>query len=249
MNDKKWFIHGMKHGIPIAMGYFAVSLTIGIAAEKAGIEPVQAALMSALMHASAGQFAAIAVIGGGAGLLEMMITTVVVNLRYILMSCALSQKIDPKRSHIHRFFMGHYMTDELFGISIANDGAVNPFYFYGAAAVAGPSWTIGTYLGALLGGILPAGVINAFGIALYAMFIAIIIPPARKNRVLAVLVTVSMAASFLFNVIPLLRDISSSMRTIILTLVIAAGAAIICPVKQTGNQENTVSLPENGGTV
>ena len=232
MNNRTWFRKGLKDGIPIALGYFAVSFALGITAKEAGISPLQAGCMSALMLASAGQFAAINVIAAGNTLIQMAITTLVVNLRYILMSSSLSQKLDKNMSFIHRLLLPCYVTDEIFGIASNVEGRLNPFYNYGAAAVAVPGWTLGTIIGAAVGAILPARVEAALGVALYGMFLAVIIPGARKNRFIAVLVTVSMIASFLFAKLPVVSSVPSSMQIIILTVVIAALAALIKPIEE-----------------
>ena len=227
-----WFRKGLKDGIPIALGYFAVSFALGITAKEAGISPLQAGCMSALMLASAGQFAAINVIAASNTLLQMAITTFVVNLRYILMSSSLSQKLDKNMSFIHRLLLPCYVTDEIFGIASNVEGRLNPFYNYGAAAVAVPGWTLGTIIGAAVGAILPSRVEAALGVALYGMFLAVIIPGARKDRFLAVLVTVSMVASFLFAKLPVISSVPSSMQIIILTVVIAAVAAFVHPMEE-----------------
>lgn len=226
------FLKGMKDGIPIAMGYLAVAFTLGIAAKNANMTGLQAAVMSFSMHASAGEFAAITMIATQAGFLEMVFTEIVVNLRYILMSCAFSQKLDAKMPFYHRFFLAFDMTDEIFGISMATEGKLNPFYTYGAMAVALPGWVSGTFLGVVLGNILPSQVLSALNIALYGMFLAIIIPAAKKSRVISGLIIVTMLASTLFAVLPGIRELSSGIRIIILTLLIAGAAAFLFPIKE-----------------
>ena len=230
MSNKQWFLKGMKHGVPIATGYFAVSLTLGMAAAKAGITPLEATLMSLLMHASAGQFAAISLIAAGAGYVEMILTEVVVNLRYILMSCALSQKIRRDIPFFHRFLVAYDVTDEIFGISVAVEDKLNPFYTYGAMSVASPGWALGTLIGALLGDIMPERLLSAMNLALYGMFIAIVVPPAKKSRILTGIVLVSVAASTLFAYLPGIREISSGFQIMILTILIAGIAAWLFPV-------------------
>lgn len=227
---KKEFRRGLRDGIPIGLGYFAVAFSLGISAGNAGISPFQAGLMSFLMHASAGEFAAITVIGTGAGLLEMAVTTLIVNMRYLLMSCALSQKIDRKRSFSHRFLISHFVTDELFGIAMAREGAFAPEYYYGGALVASLGWVSGTVLGALVGNVLPEAISGCLTIALYGMFIAIVLPPAKRSRTLLVVVLSSMLASALFTYLPVVKRLSSGNRIIILTVVIAALAALIKPI-------------------
>ncbi len=227
-----WYKRGLRDGIPIAMGYFAVAFTLGITAKNIGMTPIQAAVSSMLLHASAGQFAAMTVIASGSGYVDMIITTLIVNLRYLLMSCALSQKVGSEMKTGHRMIISYYITDEIFGIASAVEGKLNPFYNYGAASVAGPGWTLGTFLGALLGAVLPDRVGRALGMALYGMFIAIIIPPARKSRIIGGIVIVSMAASFLFSRLPVVCEISEGFKMIILTVLIAGFAAWKFPVKE-----------------
>lgn len=228
----------MHHGVPIGLGYFAVAFTLGITAKNIGLTPLQSALMSFTMHASAGEFAAMTVIAAGSGYLEMAITQLVINLRYLLMSCALSQKVPEKIGVQHRFFISYYITDEIFGISSTVDGKLNPWYTYGAACVASPGWVIGTFLGALVGNILPANVASAMNVALYGMFLAIIIPPARKHRVIAVIVIASMLASSAFTLLSDYLPLSSGMRILILTVVIAGIAAYVHPIEESGEAAN-----------
>lgn len=221
----------MKNGIPIMLGYFAVSFALGIAAKNVGMDAIQAGYMSITMLASAGEFAALNLIASTAGVIEAILTCLVVNLRYFLMSCSLSQKLDPKMKLRHLFLLAHFVTDELFGISIVVDGYLNPFYTYGAALVSAFGWTVGTVLGVIVGNILPLRVANAMGVAMYGMFLAIVIPPAKKDKFLGLVVVISMAASFIFTKLPLLRDISSGFRIIILTVLIAGIAACIKPIR------------------
>ena len=233
--NKSWFLRGMKDGIPIALGYFAVAFALGIAAKKAGLSALQAGVMSITMLASAGQYGAITVIAGGGGYLQMAVTTLIVNLRYLLMSCALSQKVDPGLGIRHRLLLSYPVTDEIFGIAMSVQGRLNPFYNYGAAAVAAPGWTLGAFLGAVAGAILPRRVENALSVALYGMFLAIIIPAAKKNKVVALIVSFSMLCSFLFTRLPVLKEISSGMQIILLTILIAGAAAFFFPVKEEEN--------------
>lgn len=237
-NTKKLaFSNGMRDGIPIALGYFAVSFTLGIAAKNAGFTPLQAMIVSMTNNASAGEYAGFTLISAGAGYLELALMMVVANARYLLMSCALSQKLDSKTPLIHRLLIGYDVTDEIFGICINSPGKLNPFYAYGAFSVAIPGWAIGTYLGVLMGNVLPNNVVSALSVGLYGMFIAIIIPPARKNRLLAGLIVVSMLLSLLFTVAPVLSSIPSGTSTLILTIVISAAAAILFPIKE-GDENN-----------
>lgn len=228
----------MRDGIPIALGYFAVAFTLGIVAKQAGMTALQAGLMAGLTNASAGGYAGITLIAAGAGYLEMALTQLVINARYLLMSCALSQKLPPETSIWHRLLVAFEVTDEVFGISIAVPGDLNPWYNYGAMTVAIPGWAVGTVCGVLMGNVLPARLVSALGVGLYGMFLAIIIPPARKNKVIAGVVVLSMLGSYLFARIPLLAGISTGMRVILLTVVISLGAALLFPVKEEAEYES-----------
>lgn len=237
LDNKTWFQKGVKDGIPIALGYFAVSFTLGITAKNAGLTALQAMLASFTLNASAGEFAGFTLIAAGASYLEVAIMEFVANARYLLMSCALSQKIPSDTPLLHRLIIGYDVTDEIFGISIAVPGKLNPSYTFGAIAIAVPGWSIGTYLGVVMGNILPANIVSALSVGLYGMFIAIIIPPARKSKIIAGIVAVSMAASFAFAKLPLVSNISSGVRTILLTVVISALAAYFFPVKEESSDE------------
>ena len=245
------FVRGMRDGIPICLGYFAVSFALGIAGRGVGMNAVQAFVMSLTMVASAGQFAAITLIGAGAGIIEMITTTVVVNLRYLLMSCSLTQKLSPETKLLHRLALSYCMTDEIFGLSISVDGFLRPVYTYGITMISVSGWCLGTVLGVVAGNILPALVTNALGVAMYGMFLAIIIPPAKENHFLGALVAVSMAASGLFSILPYLRAISSGFRVIILTILIAGIAAVIHPIEEPGDnpgQTESILTSENPDT-
>ena len=166
LNNKKVFIKGMHDGVPIALGYLAVSFSLGIAAKNAGMTPFQGFLASALCNASAGEYAGFVTIAALASFAEIAIITLIANARYMLMSCAMSQRISPDTSIIHRILMGFYLTDELFAIAIARPGYLNPYYTYGAVSIAGPCWAVGTALGAMAGNLLPGKRIfiwNVFG--------------------------------------------------------------------------------------
>ncbi len=233
MNNKKQYLKGLKDGTPISLGYFAVGFTLGIAAKSMGINAFQAGLMSFLMHASAGEFAVLTVIAGQSGYIAMIITQLVINIRYFLMSCSMSQKINPNTSLPKRLLLSYFVTDEIFGISASIKGELNPYYPLGAATVASPGWVLGTILGALVGNILPVSLASALSVALYGMFLAVVIPASKNDKAIALVVLVSMAGSCAFTFLPVLSEISSGTRIIILTLVIAAAAAIIKPVNTT----------------
>lgn len=227
---------GIQHGIPIALGYLAVSFTLGIAAKNAGMTAFQATVTSFLVNASAGQYAGFTVIAAQGSYIEMVIMILVANARYLLMSCSLSQKLSNNFPFFHRLIVGFDVTDEIFGVSMAYPGRLNPFYTYGVMTVALPGWALGTCLGVLCGNVLPAGIVSALSVGLYGMFIAIIVPPAKNSRIIAGLVIFSMLASFIFAKLPMLRFISSGMRIIILTVVISGIAAFLFPVPDETKQ-------------
>jgi predicted branched-subunit amino acid permease len=231
---KRWFLRGLRDGVPIGVGYFAVAFALGIKAVGAGITPVEAALMSLFNMTSAGEAAAIALIGVGSTYVELAFTQLVINMRYLLMSCALSQKIEGKTSVLHRLLMGFGVTDEIFGVSMAVPDKLAPSYSYGAMAVAIPGWTLGTLCGAVLGNVLPDRAVSALSVALYAMFLAVILPPARRSRVIAGVVAVSMAASAALTLLIERLSITwltEGFRIILLTVIIAAVAAVLFPVR------------------
>ena len=239
---RQYFLRGMRDGIPIGLGYFAVAFALGIKASAAAITPLQSFWMSMLNVTSAGEAAAIALLGVGTTYIELAFTQLVINIRYLLMSCALSQKIAPETSVLHRLLIGYGVTDEIFGISMA-EPSLSPYYSYGAILVAAPSWAIGTLLGALLGNILPAAATSALGVALYAMFLAIILPPARKSRVIAGLVCVSMLTSAALTVACERFGwawFTEGFRIVALTVIISLGAAILFPVREEENDTKEV---------
>ena len=219
--SRKVFCEGMRDGFPIALGYFAVSFSLGIAARNAGLTPMQGFWASLLNNASAGEYAAF---------------TLIANARYLLMSCALAQRFAPDTPFFHRLLIGYDVTDELFGITIARPGCLNPYYTYGAILLAAPAWAIGTALGIMAGNLLPLRVASALSVALYGMFLAIIIPPARKSRIVAGLVLISFVLSFACEYLPGVSALSGGTRTIILTVAISAAAAVLFPVKREGGR-------------
>ncbi len=226
------FLRGLRDGLPIGLGYFAVAFTLGINARAAGLTAFQAALASLLTNASAGQAAGFTVIAEGGTYLTMAIMILVANARYLLMSTALTQKLRPETGLLHRMAIGFDVTDEIFGVSIAQPGFLNPFYSYGVFVLPLMGWSSGTYLGVMMGNLLPANLVSALSVGLYGMFIAIIVPPARKEKIVAVLVIVSMALSFLLGIVPLTAALSSGTRIILLTVVISAAAALLFPRRE-----------------
>ena len=231
------YAEGLRDGIPIGLGYFAVAFSLGIAARNAGLSAFQGLIASLLCNASAGEYALFTLIGASATYLEIALMTLIANARYLLMSSALSQRIDPGMKNYHRYLFGGLVTDEFFGINIARPGYLEPSYYYGAITVATPLWAIGTALGIQMGNLLPVRVVSALSVALYGMFLAIIIPPARENRVVAACVGLSFGLSWLLSALPVFSVLSEGTRTILLTLLIAGGAAALFPVK--GEEEGS----------
>ncbi len=237
MENKYWYKKGLRDGIPIALGYFAVAFTLGIAAKNAGLTAFQTFLATGTTLASAGGYAGINVISAAGTYFEMFLTMLIVNARYLLMSCSLSQKISPNTSTLHRMGIAFGVTDEIFGISSAVSGYLNPFYNYGAMTVSIPGWAVGAALGVLIGNVLPASVMSALSVGIFGMFLAIIIPPAKENKVIMGGIIVSFILSFLFNKLPIIADnISSGMQVIILTVVIALALAVFFPVKEEADE-------------
>lgn len=228
---KQLFFRGLKSGLPIGLGYFAVSIAVGIMARKAGLSWWQGALMSALTNASAGEYAGLQVILEDSGMLLMVVMTIVASARYFLMSSALSQRLHPKLSTGKRLFIAFEMTDEVFAVEIAEKGHLSPVFSLGLFILPILGWSSGTAFGILLGDLLPANVVNALSVALYGMFLAVILPPARKNRVIALGVLVSFALSFAASRLPGIRDLSSGLRIILLTVLITAALALFFPKK------------------
>lgn len=222
----------MKDGIPIGLGYFAVSFTFGIAAVSAGIPAFGAALISLTNVTSAGQFAGLTIIAANGTLLEMALTQFIINLRYCLMSFSLAQKLNQNTPFVHRFLMAFGVTDEIFAIGVSHKGKLPPSYHYGAMAVAIPGWVTGTALGAVFGNILPAFIMSALGIAIYGMFLAIILPPAREDKTILCVVLAAMTLSALFYITPVLKEISSGFVIIITTVLVAGVAAFIKPIHE-----------------
>lgn len=232
MSKMEYFKRGVRDGIPIGLGYVTVSFTFGMMAVSSGLQIWQAVLISLMNLTSAGQFAGLPLMVSGGSYYEMALTQLIINMRYCLMSFALSQKLEKHVPVIHRFLVTYGVTDEIFGISVSQEGRVSPWYSYGAMSMAIPGWTLGTLAGAISGNFLPAFMISALSVAIYGMFLAIIIPPARKERSVLLVVLAAMAISTLFSVIPVLKQVSSGFVIIITTLLVAGAAAWLHPVEE-----------------
>lgn len=236
--DKKQYRFGLRDGIPIALGYFAVAFALGIAAKNAGLNALQAGIASFTLNASAGEYAGFTLIAAGATYGEVALMTLITNARYFLMSCSLSQKLSSDISVWHRLLIGYDVTDEIFGVSMAVPGNLCPYYSYGVMTLALPGWSLGTVLGVLAGSILPIRVVSALSVGLFGMFIAIIVPPARKNKVIAGLILICFVASFVANRLSVLAGISTGVKTIVLTLVISLLAAMFFPIQNSQEEQH-----------
>ena len=223
---------GMRDGIPIGLGYLAVAFSLGIVAKSAGVNAVQGFVASLLTYASAGELAGFNQIAAGALPLEIAALAVIINARYLLMSCALSQRLAPEAGIGHRLLMGAAITDEIFGITIAQDGWLNPYYSLGAWLIAVPLWSVGTSLGILMGEVLPARIVSALSVALFGMFLAVIIPPCKKSRAILITVACSFLCSIGIEYVPILKNLSSGTKVILLTLVLCSAATLLAPVKE-----------------
>ncbi len=224
------YLMGLRDGVPIAAAYFAVSFALGITAGKIGFSVFQAFVASFTNNASAGEYAAFSLIAAGTSFAEVATVELITNARYFLMAATLSQKFSSDTPLCHRFLVGFGLTDEIFAITVAREGALAPYYNYGAMSFAIPAWATGTALGVFAGDILPGVAVSALSVALYGMFLSIIIPPATKNKTLAVVVGVSFVLSTLFGKLDMFDGISPGIKTIILTVAISLAAAVIKPV-------------------
>lgn len=231
MSNTKEFKRGFLAGIPIALGYFAVSFTFGIVAVSGGLSWWEATLISALNLTSAGQFAGLNIMLAGGTLIEMALSQFVINLRYALMSIALSQKADKSIGVLRRCFYAFFHTDEVFAVAAGEKTFTKPF-FNGLIITPFLGWTLGTLCGAIGGEILPEMLCNALGIALYGMFIAIFVPAAKKSKKAMWVVLIAVVLSSCFYYIPGLNKLSSGFAIIICAVVAATIGAILFPVEE-----------------
>ena len=231
------FLNGIKDGIPICLGYFSVSMAFGIAAVKGGIPAWAATLTSLSNVTSAGQFAGINIMLALGSLIELAITTLIINMRYFLMSLSVSQKVDSSMKLWQRFLVSFGITDEIFAVSMRHPRPLTAVYMAGLIITPVFGWTAGTLTGAVATNIMPQVLSSAMGIALYGMFIAIIIPPARKNIKVMTAVIASVGASLVFSYAPILKNISSGWAIIIITIIVSAFCATFFPVEEKGDSE------------
>ncbi|MBR0482282.1 MAG: AzlC family ABC transporter permease [Firmicutes bacterium] len=225
---------GLRDGLPIGMGYFAVAFSLGITAKLAGLTPIQGFVSSFLNHASAGEYALYTMISEGAAYAEAALLIAVTNIRYLLMGAAFSQKLRPEEPLLSRIAIGFGITDEIFGIGIARKGYVRASYLLSAFLLASLMWASGTACGIALGNVLPSGAVSALSVAIYGMFLAIIIPPSRKDRIVGVLVILSFVLGY--GASRMLSSVPGGTRTIVLTVAISAAAALLFPKNEEGGE-------------
>lgn len=228
MND---FKRGLKAGIPIALGYLSVSFTFGIAALGAGLSWQQATLISMLTLTSAGQFSGIRTMMVPGQYLTMVVSQLTINIRYSFMSISLSQKTDAKFKGIYRWLLGFFMTDEIFAVA-STEKEVKRSFFFGLSILPLAGWTFGTLAGALLGNVLPHNVLSALGLAIYGMFVAIVIPEMKKGKNVCIVVLAAVALSCCFCLIPGLSSIPSGLSVSICAVAAAILGALLFPVKE-----------------
>ena len=232
----KELIRGLKAGVPIGLGYLSVSFTFGIIAVSYGLSWWQALLVSMITVTSAGQFAGIGMMAQPGQSVAMLISQFTINVRYSFMSVSLSQKLEPKFSGIYRWLLGFFMTDEIFAVASAEKEVTRSF-FAGLAVIPYIGWSIGTLIGALLGGVLPHRVMSALGLAIYGMFVAIVVPDMKKGIQIIMVVACAALISCLFYYVPMLAGINSGLAISISAILAAAVGAVCFPVKMEDEEE------------
>lgn len=231
---KHEFKQGLKGGVPIGLGYLSVSFAFGIMASNGGLSILQTVLISMTNLTSAGQLAGTQLLFECATYLEIAVTTLVINLRYLLMSLSMAQKTDSSMTTMHRFFVSFGITDEIFAVSAQRRGAITPPYMYGLIIIPYIGWALGTFLGAAASFLLPSLVRNALGIAIYGMFIAIVIPPIKRESACRMVVVVAVALSCLLHWAPHLREVPDGWAMIICAVAASAIGAILFPREEAG---------------
>lgn len=221
---------GLADGLAIGIGYFSVSFTFGILAVKGGLLALTAGLISLTNLTSAGQFAGLTVILAHGSLVELALTQLVINLRYALMSLSLSQRLGPEFTTRRRMTIAFANTDEIFAVAMGRKAPLTPAYMYGLATLPILGWTLGTVSGAVASGLLNAAVRSALGVALYSMFVAIVVPPMRQLKSVRIVVAAAVIVSCLIAWVPLFKFISSGFAIILSTLAAAALGAWLFPV-------------------
>ena len=231
MNENNNSRMGLRDGLPICFGYFSVAFAFGIFATASGLSVTEAFLISAFNVTSAGQLAAVPIIALGGGYLELALTQLIINLRYALMSVSLSQRLGESVRLRDRFLIAFMNTDEVFAVSVARSEYVGRGYMFMLILTPFLGWTGGTLVGALLGGVLPEIILRALGIAIYAMFIAIVVPVAKGDKSTALCAILSVALSVMFYFIPVLSRIPSGFVIIICAVGVSLLFALVAPIK------------------
>jgi len=226
------FLAGMQDGMPVCIGYFSVSFGFGAMAVAQGLRVWHAIVISATNLTSAGQFAGLTVIAAGAAILEMILTQLVINSRYALMSLALGQRMGPNVGTGKRLLAAFFNTDEVFALGMARRAPLTAGYFTGAGTVAALGWIGGTAMGALAGSVLPMSIRASLGVMLYGMFIAIVVPQAKEEKPMLLSVVLALVLSCLFAWLPGLKNVSAGLAIVICTVAAAAICAWVCPVEQ-----------------
>lgn len=232
------FALGVNQGLPIGLGYLSVSFTFGIMAVGMGLPWWAALLISMTNLTSAGQVAGIVIIAAGGGYAELALSQLVINLRYALMSLTLSQKLDASVSRGQRFLMAFGITDEIFALAASRDGLLSCGYFMGLLVLPYLGWASGTLLGAGAGALLPSILTAVLGIAIYGMFLAIILPAARAQKSVTIVVLAAVCFSCLFHYLPFLSEISEGMSIIFCAVAASALGAWLFPVHTVSPEED-----------
>lgn len=234
---KNTFLKGITDGLPICFGYFSVAFAFGIFAVENGLSVLEALLISMTNVTSAGQLAAVPIIAGGGTLIELALTQLVINLRYSLMSVSLSQKMKKSVTLLDKLVIAFVNTDEVFAVASGQEGRLGKNYLYGLIITPYVGWSVGTLVGASAGNILPAVVISALGIAIYAMFVAIVVPPMKKNSPTALCVLTAVLFSCLFRYVPVLNKIPNGFTIIICAAAASALFAMVAPREEEEDDE------------
>ena len=232
MNKWNEYRNGVSRGLPVGMGYFSVSFGFGAMAVSQGLSTMDATLISLTNLTSAGQFAGLTVIVAMATLWEMVLTQLIINSRYALMSLALSQRMGQRIGLLPRLVIAFFNTDEIFALAMARKEPLTIPFMLGLGTLPIVGWTTGTLCGALAGSVLPASIQAALGVMLYGMFVAIVVPPAKQNRPVLICVVLAMVFSTLFTIVPLLRQTSAGIAIVICTVAAAALCAWMFPVSE-----------------
>ena len=223
---------GVNRGLPVGMGYFSVSFGFGAMAVSQGLNAWHATLISLTNLTSAGQFAGLTVIVAAATLWEMILTQVIINSRYALMSLALSQRMGQRIGLLPRLAIAFFNTDEIFALAMARTEALTVPFMLGLGTLPIIGWTLGTLSGALAGSVLPTSIQAALGVMLYGMFIAIVVPPAKKEKEVLIAVILALVFSSLFTWLPMLKQISAGLSIVICTVAAAAICAVLFPIPE-----------------